>query len=291
MAAEIGTSTLAEEISGLDALEASAPPPRSRLSSLWAAAWPKLAAVALFFAVLSNVDALDIKPDYVLPGPRPVLHVLWDRIGDGTLLKSVLITMRRAAIGFGLALAIGTVLGIAVAQVKVLRAAVGSLITGLLTMPSIAWFPFAILLFKLSEGAILFVIVIGGAPAVANGIISGIDHIPPILLRAGRVLGARGIDRYRYVVLPAALPGFIAGLKQGWAFSWRSLLAGEIIVIIGNKVSLGQQLQFDREFADAPGLLATMLVILVIGIVLDSQVFGRLDTMVRRRWGLIDTAT
>jgi NitT/TauT family transport system permease protein len=158
-------------------------------------------------------------------------------------------------------------------------------------MPSIAWFPLALLLFKISEGAILFVIVIGGAPAVANGIISGIDHIPPILLRAGRVLGARGIDRYRFVVLPAALPGFISGLKQGWAFSWRSLLAGEILVIISNKTSLGQQLQFDREFADAPGLLATMLVILVIGIVLDSQVFGRLDTLIRRRWGLIDTAT
>jgi NitT/TauT family transport system permease protein len=291
MAVEVTGSSLDDQISGLDALEAAAPQGRSRAGALWSAAWPKLAAIVLFFALWSLVDILDIKPDYVLPGPKPVLDVLWDRIVDGTLLKSVIITMRRAAIGFGMALAIGTVLGIAVAQVRILRAAVGSLITGLLTMPSIAWFPFAILLFKLSEGAILFVIVIGGAPAVANGIISGIDHIPPILLRAGRVLGARGIDRYRFVVLPAALPGFISGLKQGWAFAWRSLLAGEIIVIIGNKVSLGQQLQFDREFADAPGLLATMLVILAIGIILDSQVFGRLDHLIRKRWGLIDTAT
>jgi NitT/TauT family transport system permease protein len=284
-----GGQTLAAELSGLDALEAATPAGPSLARRLWATTWPKLAAVVLLFAIWEIVDLLDLKPDYVLPGPRPVLHVLWDRILDGTLVKSVWITMRRAAIGFSMALVIGSAVGIAIAQVKLLRAAVGSLITGLLTMPSIAWFPFAILLFKISEGAILFVIVIGGAPAIANGILSGIDHIPPILLRAGRVLGARGIDRYRYVVLPAALPGFIAGLKQGWAFAWRSLLAGEIIVIIANKVSLGQQLQFDRELSDAPGLLATMLVILTIGIVLDSQVFGRLDTMVRRRWGLIAT--
>ena len=101
-------------------------------------------------------------------------------------------------------------------------------------MPSIAWFPLAILLFKLSEEAILFVVVIGAAPSVANGLISGIDHIPPLWLRAGRVLGAKGLSAYRHVVLPAALPEFVSGLKQGWAFAWRSLLAGELLVIIAS---------------------------------------------------------
>ena len=113
---------------------------------------------------------------------------------------------------------------------RVLRAAVGSLITGLQTMPSIAWFPLAILLFKLTEAAIMFVVVLGAAPSIANGLISGVDHVPPIMLRAGRVLGAKGISAYRHVMLPAALPSFIAGLKQGWAFAWRSLMAGELLV-------------------------------------------------------------
>jgi NitT/TauT family transport system permease protein len=184
---------------------------------------------------------------------------------------------------------IGASVGLVVASIPLLRVAVGSLITGIQTMPSIAWFPLAILLFQLTERAILFVVVLGAAPAIANGLIHGIDHTEPLLNRAGKVLGARGIDRYRFIVLPAALPGFVGGLKQGWAFAWRSLMAGELLVIIAARPSLGTRLQFAREFSDAAGLLATMLVILLIGIVVDAFVFGRLEAAVRRRWGLITT--
>jgi NitT/TauT family transport system permease protein len=131
------------------------------------------------------------------------------------------------------------------------------------------------------------VVVLGAAPAIANGLISGADQIPPLLLRAGRVLGARGLTLYRHVILPASLPSFVAGLKQGWAFAWRSLMAGELLVIIANKQSIGVQLQEARNFADAEGLLAVMLVILVIGIAVDSLCFGTLERTIRRRWGLL----
>jgi NitT/TauT family transport system permease protein len=154
-------------------------------------------------------------------------------------------------------------------------------------MPSIAWFPLAILLFKLSEEAITFVVVLGAAPSIANGLIHGIDHIPPVLRRAGRVLGATGVAEYRHVILPAAMPSFFAGLKNGWAFAWRSLMAGEIIVVIAYQASLGQLLQVNRELSDAQGLLAVMLVILAIGIVLDSLVFGTIDRRIREKRGLM----
>ena len=120
-------------------------------------------------------------------------------------------------------------------------------------MPTIAWFPLAILLFGLNETAILFVVILGAAPAIANGVIAGVDHIPPLQLRAGRVLGARGISLYRHVIIPASLPGYVAGLKQGWAFAWRSLMAGELLVLLGNRPSIGARLQFAREFSDATG--------------------------------------
>jgi NitT/TauT family transport system permease protein len=194
--------------------------------------------------------------------------------------------MQRAAIGYAISVVIGTVVGLAVARSRFLRAAVGSMITGLQTMPTIAWLPLAVLLFQLSETAITFVVVMGAAPAIANGVISGVDHIPPVLLRAGRVLGARGFNNYRYVVLPAAFPGLVAGLKQGWAFCWRSLMAGELIVIIAAKPSLGVGLSYAREFADAQGLMAYMLAIFVIGIVIDACFFAVLERNVRRRWGL-----
>jgi NitT/TauT family transport system permease protein len=179
--------------------------------------------------------------------------------------------------------------GLAVARVRVLRAAVGSMITALQTMPSIAWFPLAILLFQLTEEAIFFVVVLGAAPAIANGVIAGVDYIPPLLLRAGRNIGARGLGLYRHVIAPAALPATVAGLKQGWAFAWRSLMAGELLVVIATKSSLGAQLNFARELSDAPWLLSTMIVILVLGLLVDAA-FGAVDHAIRARWGLLDHA-
>ena len=148
------------------------------------------------------------------PSPVDVLERLWQDLGTVKLWNAIAITLRRGITGFALAIVIGVALGLLIARFQILRAAIGSLITGLQTMPSIAWFPLAILLFKLSEQAITFVVILGAAPSIANGLIHGVDHIPPVLRRAGRVLGARGLDEYRYVVLPAAMPSFVAGLKR-----------------------------------------------------------------------------
>jgi NitT/TauT family transport system permease protein len=189
-------------------------------------------------------------------------------------------------VGFLLAVLIGSVIGIAVSRVRVLRLAVGSMITGLQTMPSIAWFPLAILVFGLSEQAILFVVVLGAAPSAANGIISGIDHIPPQQLRLGRTLGARGWALYRNFVIPSAMPAVLTGLKQGWAFAWRSLMAGELLVTLG-RYALGQQLSQARDVSDASGLISYMIIILVIGMGVDS-LFNAADLRMRRRRGLIE---
>jgi NitT/TauT family transport system permease protein len=281
-------STLSEELAGLDALEATGAPPTSRARRMWRATWPKLAAVAIALALWQLVVWSGWKPDYVLPGPAAVFAELWSLILDGTIGEAVAITMQRAITGFALAIVIGVVVGSLVSRIPVLRAAIGSLITGLQTMPSIAWFPLAILLFQLSETAIIFVVVLGAAPAIANGLIAGADQVPPILTRAGRVLGARGFRAYWHVTLPASLPMFVAGLKQGWAFAWRSLMAGELLVIIIGRFSIGFLLQQNRELANVEGLISFMIVILVIGIVVDTVLFGTLDRAIRRRWGLLE---
>jgi NitT/TauT family transport system permease protein len=277
-----------EELAGLDALELASGPSVGRLQRAWSAAWPKLAAVALGILIWQLVHASGWKPPWVLPPPKPVFEELWDRLANGTVWKATRITLQRAFIGFAVAVAIGVVVGALVARVRLLRNAFGSFITGLQTMPSIVWFPFAILLFGLTESAIFFVVVLGAAPSIANGLVAGADQVPPILVRAGRVLGAKGLALYRHVILPASLPSFVAGLKQGWAFAWRSLMAGELLVIIPGQPSLGAQLQFAREFNNMKGLMAMMIVILVIGIVVDAVFFGSVERRIRRRWGLLD---
>ena len=260
---EGGSSTqlLDAELAGLDQLDMALPPKPSRLARIWAGAWPKLLAVGLALLIWQVVVWTHWRPEYVLPSPWTVFDTLFSDFGD--IMDAARTTLERGVYGFALAVVIGTVLGGLVARNRVLRTALGSMITGLQTMPSIAWFPLAILLFKLTDGAILFVVV----------------------------LGARGVTAFRHIILPAALPSFVAGLKQGWAFAWRSLLAGELLVQIPGTFSLGQRLQLERELADSAGVISVMIVILVIGILIDAFVFGVAERAIRRRYGLIDSAT
>ncbi|WP_372494365.1 ABC transporter permease [Actinoallomurus purpureus] len=279
------TNVLDRQIAGLDALEMAARSRPGPLRRIWASAWPVLAAIAIAIGVWEIVVLSGWKPTYVLPGPAQVFPQLGKDLSEPAFWSGLGLTMRRAVIGFALAIVVGAAIGAVVSRVRFLRVAFGSLITGLQTMPSIAWFPLAILLFQLSESAIMFVIVLGAAPSIANGLIAGVDYTPPILLRAGKILGLRGFALYRHLILPASLPAFVTGLKQGWAFAWRSLMAGELLVIIGHHSSLGVRLEYARENIDAPDMIAIMIVILVIGIVID-RLFSAADRALRARRGL-----
>jgi NitT/TauT family transport system permease protein len=278
---------LAALSSGLDALEVPVAPRVSRGRRLWRAAWPKLLAIAIFLSVWQFLIWIQWKPSFSFASPADTFSAL---VNNWSIIWSAMATtLRRGVEGYAIAIVIGVAIGAAVARVPVLRAAIGSMITGLQTMPSVAWYPLALLLFKLSEGAIFFVIVVGAAPSIANGLITGVDNISPVLLRAGRVLGAKRLDAFRYVILPAALPSFVGGLKQGWAFAWRSLLAGEIIGGIAG-YSLGQQLAANRDNADAAGVQAVMIVLFTIGVLVDAFVFSFAERKIRKRYGLIDPA-
>src|SRR6202171_4039114 len=257
------------------------------LRRLWSWLWPKLAAIALVLSAWQVVVWSGWQPDYVLPGPVPVFQRLGQDLANPNFDLGIASTLRRAFMGYAIAVAIGTVVGILVARIAVLRRAIGSAILGLQSMPSIVWFPLAILIFGLNETAIFFVVILGAAPAIAGGLLSGVDHVQPLLKRVGRVMGARGLGLYRHVILPAALPSFVGGLKQGWAFAWRSLMAGELILaFVGHQPSLGQQLRLAQNASDTQQLLAVMIVIFTIGVAVDIG-FGVLDREIRRRWGLV----
>jgi NitT/TauT family transport system permease protein len=276
----------AERLAWLEAQEAQAPDQRGRrlAARAWAAIWPKALAIVIVLAIWQLIHISGWKKA-IFPGPGGTLADLWDQLQTSLLWHAILTTTERAVIGFGLAVVIGAVVGALVSRIPPLRAAVGSLITGLQTLPSIAWFPFAIILFGINTTAILFVIVLGAAPSVANGLIAGIDYTPPLLLRAGKMMGLRGLSLYRYLILPASLPAFVAGLRQGWAFAWRSLMAGELLVIIANQPSLGVLLSTYQDQADMEGATSIIIVILVLGILVHT-LFGMADRGIRRRWGL-----
>jgi NitT/TauT family transport system permease protein len=264
----------------------------SASAKFWRWFWPKLVAIGLVLAAwqLSYwvlVTWTGYRKSYLYPPPIEALQTFGSLLQTSAFWQNVATTLQRAVIGYAIALVIGTLVGLAVARIPVLRAGVGSLITGLQTMPSIAWFPFAIAVIGFNPGAIMLVVLIGAAPSIANGVISGVDHIPPAFLRLGQTLGARGFSLYRHIVFPAILPGYVAGLNQGWAFAWRSLMAGELIGVVGAKqIGMGGMLNNARVTSDMAKLEAMMLAILIVGMLVDG-IFTAISGTLRRRRGLV----
>jgi NitT/TauT family transport system permease protein len=282
------TDDLAALEAGLDALETHKVQKVSRVRQVWAGFWPPVVFVALLIVVWQLVYNAHVVAVYRLPSPHDTLTALNDEWSSGDLQKAVWNSVRRGGLGFAASLLIATPLGLLVGRVKPVRRAVGPILSGLQSLPSVAWVPAAVLWFGTSDTTIYFVVLLGAVPSIANGMISGLDQVPPLYLRVGRVLGARGLASARYVLLPAALPGYVGGLRQGWAFSWRSLMAAELITHSPELgLGVGGLLNAARDSNDIAGVIAGVFTILVIGIAIELLLFAPLERRVLRRRGLL----
>lgn len=272
---------------GLDALQASYVSEAGGLRGVVRASVPPLLAVGLALTVWQGLVWAEVKPVYLLPGPLDVWRAFVDAWGRGDAQKAFSTSLERGVLGFVVAVVVGTPLGVVVARVRPVRTAIGPLVTGLQVLPSVAWVPAGIIWFGLSDATVYFVILMGAVPSIVNGLVAGVDQVPPLYRRVGRVLGAGRLAMVRHVILPAALPGYLAGLKQGWAFSWRSLMAAEIIAVGGQiGFGLGALLQQGRELSDMSVVVLAILLILMVGIAVELLVFAPVERRVLRGRGL-----
>jgi NitT/TauT family transport system permease protein len=282
------TGDLADLGAGLDALET---PQARRLPlrhTLTQKVLPPALAVVLVLVVWQLLVWAKVTDDYKLPAPLAVWGEVRTAWLQGTLLGYIWTSVSRGLLGFALALLIGTPLGLLVARVKVVRAAIGPILSGLQSLPSVAWVPPAVIWLGLDDSMMYAVILLGAVPSIANGLVSGVDQVPPLFLRAGRTLGATGLRGTRYIVMPAALPGYLAGLKQGWAFSWRSLMAAEIIAQSPDLgMGLGQLLESGRTNSSMSQVFLAILLILVVGVAVDLLIFSPVERWVLRSRGLL----
>jgi NitT/TauT family transport system permease protein len=221
-------------------------------------------------------------PDYLMPGPIAVGRAIVDGLRSGLFVQGAMISMARLLTGYGISLVGGILLGTLLVRFTLLRETVGSLIVGLQALPSVCWLPLAILWFGLNERAITFVVVMGSLFSIVLGVQSGIANTSPVFVKAARNLGAGGVRLYTEVVLPAAFPTILAGLKQGWAFAWRSLMAAELLYF---SLSLGNLLQTGRDLNDAAQVMAVMTLIIAVGVAFNQALFAPLERRVAERWG------
>ncbi|MDZ4287376.1 MAG: ABC transporter permease [Prosthecobacter sp.] len=243
-----------------------------------------------FFIVLTVVWHLlvvaEIWSPVLLPGPVSVGEYLWGALQDGTLAESAWVTLKRLLIGYIIGCALGLPLGMLTARSKTLNDTLGVLALGLQTLPSVCWVPLALLWFGQSESAMLFVVIMGTLWSVLIAVDNGVRNLPPIYGRAARTMGSTGFHTLRAVILPASMPYVISGMKQGWAFAWRSLMAAEIYVTLLTGYGLGHLLHFGRELNAMDQVIGIMLIIVVIGLLADKVLFSPWERFLHRRWGL-----
>ena len=272
---------------GLDALETPRAQKRSISSFLFTLMSPLIAIVAILI-IWQIIIWLQWQPNYVIPSPSEVWTALGKQAEADILWQATFNSISRAAKGFVFALIIATPIGVALGLNKPLRSIFGPILTGLQQLPSVAWVPAAIIWFGLSDATIYTVVLLGAVPSIANGLIAGIDQIPSIILRAGQIMGAKGLNRVRHIVLPAAWPGYLAGLEQGWAFAWRSLMAAELIAVspaLGP--GLGQMLDNGRSLGDMALIIGSILMILAVGVLVERIVFAPLRRRTLLNRGLL----
>lgn len=242
---------------------------------------------AAFYAgaiiVWQAIAAARIWPPYLFPTPLGVWESLRDGFRDHSFWIGIGVSMRRMILGYGISALAGTALGLGLVVSKALEDTLGRLVVSLQSLPSSCWLPLAILWFGLSEKAILFVVVMGTMLSITISTETGLRNVPRIYAMAGRNLGARWSQLFLFVLLPASLPHIIAGLKQGWAFAWRSLINGEMIFVT---LGLGQLLMMGENLNDINQVVAIMLLIVALGLATDALFFRFIEKSLQRKWGL-----
>lgn len=243
----------------------------------------KIVFVVALLLVWELLFRLKLWPAYVFPSMLSVAQSLGSGIADGSYILAIAVSLKRIVLGYGISLAIGIPLGLVLGRSKFVQDTLGTVVLGLQALPSICWLPLALLWFGLSETAILFVVVMGSLLSVALSTADGVRNTPPLYVRAARTMGAEGFKLYASVILPSSLPAIISGMKLGWSFAWRSLMAGELLYV---SLGLGQLLTLGRELNDMAQVIAVMLVIIMLGLLADRALFTPMEQRVRERWGL-----
>lgn len=244
--------------------------------------------VIIVFLIWWFLSWLELWPKFIFPTPLMVFKSLY--IGffeDGNVLVWALLrSLERAFIGFSISLIIGLLLGMLTVHNVLFEEILRMISLGVQSIPSICWVPLAILWFGLSEGAILFVIIMGSCFSISMSTYSGIKNISPININVSKNLGAHGIKLISYVIMPAIMPSLIIGIKQGWAFAWRALMAVEML---SSSMGLGHSLVMARDLADISRIFSIIIIIAGIGYFIEKIIFIKIEYNIKMKRGLINS--
>ncbi|WP_085522658.1 ABC transporter permease [Tuberibacillus sp. Marseille-P3662] len=239
--------------------------------------------IVVVLGIWQLIFSLGIYPEIQFPSPATVFTALYDGFKSGDLVKALGASFKHLLIGMSLAIIIGTLIGVLLGKSRHANETAGMYLISLQSIPSIVWVPLAIMLIGLNESAVIFVVVLGGTFVMALNVRTAVHNVPRQYIQAARTMGYKGLALFFKVEVPASLPYFMSGIRLAWAFSWRALMAGELL---SNGPGLGYSLSYARDFAKMELVIGIIIIIGVIGSIVDQLFFYKLEQKVMKRWGM-----
>ncbi|MAM58451.1 MAG: ABC transporter permease [Salinicola sp.] len=254
---------------------------------LWDSALVRKGVILILLALIWEALARYQNNPLMLPSALDTASALWAGIGDGTLPSKVANSLFVLIKGYALGVVGALALTVLAVSTRVGRDLLGTLTSMFSPLPAIALLPLALLWFGLREGSLVFVLVHSVLWAMAVNIHAGFQGVPETLRLAGRNYGLRGLRYVVHLLIPAALPSILAGLKIGWAFAWRTLIAAELVFgASSGGGGLGWYIFQNRNELYTDNVFAGLVVVILIGLLVENLVFETLETVTVRRWGM-----
>jgi NitT/TauT family transport system permease protein len=249
--------------------------------------WVRKIFILVVIASAWQAYALYLNNDLLVPTFSATIAAFYDGMVNGTLpekvANSVLLLLKGYAIGLGLAM----VFTAAAMMSRVGNDVLDTLTSAFNPLPAIALLPLALIWFGLGDISVIFVLVHSVLWAVALNTHSGFRSVSNTLRMVGRNYGLKGPRLIAKILVPAAFPSILTGLKIGWAFAWRTLIAAELVFgVSSGKGGLGWYINENKNMLDIPAVFAGLLTVILIGLVVENLIFRNIEKVTVRRWGM-----
>jgi NitT/TauT family transport system permease protein len=238
-------------------------------------------------AVIWEVYARHLNNPLLVPTFTDMIKALWDAMVYSDLFSKSLNSVRLLLQGYGIGLALAVALTTFAMMTQIGNDLLETLTAMFNPLPAIALLPISLIWFGLGDKSIMFVLVHSVLWAVALNTHSGFKSVSNTLRMVGRNYGLRGIGYVRKILIPAAFPSILTGLKIGWAFAWRTLIAAELVFgASSGKGGLGWFIYESKNQLDIPSVFAGLFTVIIIGLLVENLIFRNIEAATVRKWGM-----
>ncbi|WP_414474249.1 ABC transporter permease [Microvirga sp. M2] len=259
----------------------------STLELVWGNGFVRKCVIIVFLGIAWEVYGRYLDNPLLFPTLSDTLSTMGDRIADGTLPMRAWTSLKVLLMGYASGVTLAAILTILAINTRIGTDFLETMTAMFNPLPAIALLPLALIWFGLGNGSLVFILIHSVLWAVALNTHSGFLGVSQTLRMVGRNYGLKGLSYVFRILVPAAFPSILTGLKIGWAFAWRTLIAAELVFgVSSGQGGLGWFIFENRNLLDIPSVFAGLLTVIIIGLIVENLIFRTIERKTIRKWGL-----